>query len=63
VFRKLHAIRAPEMLKVRTLWRESATSHGRNESIDATDAPRPNKTSNDGRAQQSSVLTELNSEK
>jgi hypothetical protein len=51
------------MLKVRTLWRERATSHGRNESVDATDAPSPNSTSSDGRAQQSSVLRELNSEK
>jgi len=34
-----------------------------NESIDATDAPRPNRTSNDGSAQHSRVLRDVNREK
>jgi hypothetical protein len=63
VFAKLHAIKAPDMLNVRTLCRESATNQGKNESIDATDAPSPNNTSNEGRAQQSRVLREVNKEK
>jgi hypothetical protein len=63
VFTKLQAIKTPEMLKVRILCRDSVTSQGRNDSIDATDAPNPNSTSNEGRAQQSSVLREVNSEK
>jgi len=30
------------------LCRDNATSHGENESVDATDAPNPNSTNNDG---------------
>jgi len=51
------------MEKVSTLCRDSVTSHGRNESIDASDAPSPNKTSNEGRAQQSRVPAEVNRER
>jgi len=39
------------------------TSHGKNESIDATDAPKPKSTRTDGNAQHKSVLTDVNSEK
>jgi len=48
---------------VSSLWRESVTNHGRNESADATVAPSPDRTSKEGRAQQSNVLRELNREK
>src|SRR5215469_6907634 len=41
---------------------ESATSHGAAERTPATVAPKPNKTNNDGSAQQSSVPTEENNE-
>jgi hypothetical protein len=51
------------MLNVATLCRESATNHGTNESTDATDAPNPNSTSNEGNAQQSNVLRDVNREK
>jgi hypothetical protein len=34
-----------------------------NDSIDATDAPKPNNTSSEGRAQQSRVLWEVSREK
>ena len=57
------AIKTPYIVNVHALWRERVTSHGMNVSSDATDAPRPNSTSSDGRAQQSSVLTDVNSEK
>jgi len=39
------------------------TSHGKNESTDATDAPKPKSTRRDGNAQHNSVLTDVNSEK
>jgi hypothetical protein len=39
------------------------TNQGKNESVDATDAPKPNNTSKDGRAQQSKVLSDVKSEK
>jgi len=51
------------MLKVTTLCRESAVNHGKNESIDATDVPNPDSTRSEGRAQQSRVLMDVNSEK
>jgi hypothetical protein len=63
MFTKLAAISTPEMLKVQDLCRESATSHGKAESADATVAPNPTSTSKDGRAQHKSVLSEVNSEK
>jgi hypothetical protein len=63
VYRKLDAIRSPDMLNVGTLCRESATNHGKNESTDATDVPNPNSTSNEGKAQQSKVLRDVNREK
>ena len=53
----------PEIEKVHNLCRESVTSHGANESMDATDAPKPKSTNNEGRAQQSKVLREVNREK
>jgi hypothetical protein len=40
------------------LWRESVTSHGMNESAEATDAPKPKRTSKEGSAQQSRVLSD-----
>jgi len=63
MFTKLIAINTPDTENVHALWRERVTSHGMNERNDATDAPRPNNTSSDGRAQQSRVLTDVNSEK
>jgi hypothetical protein len=63
MFTKLKAIRMPEIKNVHCLSLERVTSHGKNESIDATDAPRPSSTSRDGRAQQSSVPTDVNREK
>jgi hypothetical protein len=45
------------------LWRESTTSHGVKESNDATDAPKPNRTSSDGRAQHKRVLRDVNRER
>jgi hypothetical protein len=63
VFTKLHAIKTPETVNVRTLCRESVTNQGKNEREEATEAPSPNSTSNEGSAQQSSVLREVNREK
>jgi hypothetical protein len=63
MFTKLSAIRMPEIENVHCLCRESVTNHGRNESIDATDAPKPSRTRREGRAQQSSVPTDVNREK
>ena len=63
MFRKLRMIRIPDIENVHCLCRESVTNHGKDESIDATDAPKPSRTSKDGRAQQSSVLTDVNKEK
>jgi hypothetical protein len=60
---KLSAIRTPEIVNVHCLCRESATSHGMKESIEATDAPKPKSTSNDGSAQQSKVPTDVKREK
>jgi hypothetical protein len=57
------AIRMPEIENVHCLYRDSVISHGRNESIDATEAPNPSRTSRDGRAQQSSVPADVNREK
>ena len=51
------------MLNVTTLCHESAVNQGKNESIDATDAANPNSTSNEGNAQQSRVLRDVNREK
>jgi hypothetical protein len=42
---------------------ERVTSHGNADSVEATDAPSPASTSRDGIAQQSSVPTDVNSEK
>jgi hypothetical protein len=63
MFTKLMAIRMPEIENVHCLCCESVTSHGRNESIDATEAPKPSRTNRDGRAQQRSVPTDVNREK
>jgi hypothetical protein len=60
---KLVAINTPEILKVHALCRESVTSQGSAESADATVAPNPASTSNEGRAQHRSVLREVNKEK
>lgn len=60
---KLSAINVPEMENVQCLWRDRVTSQGINESIDATDAPKPNSTNNEGRAQHSKVPSEVKREK
>jgi hypothetical protein len=60
---KLTTIRTPDTANVHCLWRDSVASHGMNDSIDATDAPRPNSTSSDGSAQQRRVLSDVNREK
>ena len=63
MFTKLEAIRMPETENVQCLCRESTTSHGMRDSVDATDAPKPKRTSNEGSAQQSRVLSDVNREK
>jgi hypothetical protein len=63
MFTKLRAINMPETENVHCLCRESVTSHGMNESAEATDAPKPKRTSKEGSAQQSSVLSDVNREK
>lgn len=63
MFKKLAAIRIPEIPNVKDLWCESVTSQGRAASVEATVAPNPTRTSTDGSAQQSSVPTEPNREK
>lgn len=60
---RLNAIKMPDTENVNRLCRESETSQGIDESIDPTDAPSPKRTSKDGRAQQSSVLTDVKREK
>lgn len=56
-------MRLPEIEKVHCLCRDSVTSQGKNESVDATEAPSPNSTSREGKAQHSSVLRDVKSEK
>ena len=63
MFTKLSAMRMPDTANVHGLCRDNVTSHGMNESIDATEAPKPNSTSNEGSAQQRRVLNEVNREK
>jgi hypothetical protein len=63
MFRKLIPIKTPEIANVQFLCRDNVTSHGNDDSVDATEAPKPAKTSSEGSAQQSSVPTELNREK
>ena len=63
MFTKLNAISSPEIANVHCLCLESATSHGKDDRVDATEAPSPAKTSSDGSAQQSRVPTDVNKEK
>jgi hypothetical protein len=63
VFTKPSAINRPEMANVHRLYRDNVTSHGRYESVDATEAPKPNRTRSEGIAQQSSVPRDVKSEK
>jgi hypothetical protein len=63
MFTKLNPIKMPDTENVNRLWRDTATSHGIDESIDPTDAPNPKSTSKEGSAQQSNVLSEVNKEK
>ena len=63
MFKKLSAIRMPEAANVHCLCLESVTSHGIAERVEATDAPNPARTRSDGRAQHSSVPTDVNNEK
>ena len=53
----------PETKNVQCLCLESVTNHGKNDSVDAIDAPRPNSTSNEGKAQHKRVLSDVNKEK
>jgi hypothetical protein len=63
VFRKLNAIMVPDMPNVRILCRESVVNQGKNDSVNATDAPSPNSTRSDGSAQHSRVLRDVNNER
>jgi hypothetical protein len=63
VFKKVKAMRPPDIANVHCLCRDNVTSHGKNERVDATDAPSPNSTSSEGSAQQRRVLNEVNNEK
>jgi hypothetical protein len=63
MFTKLSAIKTPETPNVQCLCFDSVTSHGINESMEATEVPKPNKTSNEGSAQQSNVLIDVKREK
>ena len=63
MLRKLAAIRTPDMLNVHTLCRDNETSHGSDESAEATVAPSPSRTRTDGNAQHNKVLTDVKSEK
>ena len=60
---KLRTISIPAIENVHALCLERTTNQGMNESIDATDAPNPINISNDGNAQHSNVLKDVNSEK
>src|SRR5436305_9150741 len=60
---KLAKINVPEIPNTHALCRDKVTSHGMNDNADATDAPRPNNTSSEGRAQQKSVLIDVNSDR
>jgi hypothetical protein len=60
---KLTAISTPHVEKVHDLWRERTASQGMKESNDATEAPKPNRTSSDGSAQHKRVLTDVNRER
>jgi hypothetical protein len=51
------------MKNTQFLCRERLTSQGMAERSDATVAPNPNKTSNDGNAQHKSVLSDPNKER
>jgi len=59
-FTKLAAINTPDIENVQNWCCERRTSHGMKESNDATDAPKPNSTSSDGRAQHKRVLRDVN---
>lgn len=63
MFTNPKAISKPDTANVHCLCRDKVTSHGKNDSMDATEAPRPNKTSSEGKAQQSKVPRDVNSEK
>lgn len=63
MFTKLRAINAPAIENVHPLWRDSETNQGMNDSRDAIELPKPNSTSNEGRAQHSSVLSDVKRDK
>jgi len=63
VITKLIAISTPAMLNVQILCLDKLTSQGAADSSDATVVPIPRRTRTDGKAQQISVLNELNREK
>ena len=63
VIMKLMLISAAAIANVHTLCFDIVTSHGATESAEATLAPIPINTSNDGKAQQRSVLKDPNSDR
>ncbi len=63
MFKKFSAIKAPETANVHCLCLESVTSHGNSDNVEATDAPSPASTKSEGKAQQSSVPTDVNNKK
>lgn len=63
MLKKLKAMSPPDIANIHCLCRDNVTSHGKNERVDATDAPNPNRTSSEGSAQQSRVLKDVNNEK
>src|SRR6185437_3698875 len=58
-----NAISTPAVVNTQTLWWDSFTNQGTEERTVATVAPSPKSTSRDGKAQQSRVPTDVNSER
>lgn len=63
MYKNESAIITPETANTVCFCLDNATSHGAAVSIDPTDAPNPSSTSKEGKAQHTSVLTEVNSER
>ena len=63
MFTKPYPIKAPASENVQFLWRDSETSQGKDDSRDATDAPRPKRINKEGRAQHNRVPNEVKREK
>src|SRR5580698_10277455 len=62
VITKLKLMNPPARVNVQNLFLDIVTNHGATDSREATVAPIPSNTSNEGRAQQTNVLNEPNSE-